>query len=317
MAIRPTLRHKQSLAESGDTAVLEDKGDTNTNAGLDNEGQQEQALRTEQVAQGDDELISRLARRFGWRPKEELDRVPNNWLDAKDYLERTPDQLTPERFEELRAQKKALEDRLRRSAQAAADAIEDSRRQARIEAQAEIRAAAEAQDPERAEQAAKRLAEIPSGPPPQTVAWIGKNPWFESDPLARDFATSIVNARAKAGASIDDQLEAAESEVRRRFPEHFPAEQRQERAEERPSTEGGRQTEVRLSESRRVQTAPAVAEGARGGGGAPKEKGFNDIPAGDRALYQQKLARKFEGRGMTPEEAKAKWAKAYWREIGE
>lgn len=316
MAIRPTLRHKQSLAETGDTATLEDAGAANTNPTLDNAGQEEQALRTGQVAQGDDELIPRIARRFGWRPKEELDRVPNNWLDAKDYLERTPDQLTPERFEELRAQKRALEERLRRSAQAAADAIEDSRRQARIEAQAEIRAAAEAQDPERAELAAKRLAEIPSGPPPQTVAWIGKNPWFETDPLARDFATSIVNARAKAGASIDDQLDAAESEVRKRFPEHFPAEKRQERTEERPS-EGGRSTEVRLSESRRVQAAPAVAEGARGGGGAPKEKGFNDIPAGDRALYQQKLARKFEGRGKTPEEAKAIYAKAYWRELGE
>lgn len=310
MALRPLAQRRQSAL------VLPDQVDDKdpANEGLDEAQQIQQPLRTGQVAQGDDEAIQRIAARLGHRLLEEWDRDPSKWKDHRKFLEEAPD-----KFDELRARNKELEERSKRSAQAAADAIEDARRQARIEAQAEIRAAAEAQDPERAEKAAQRLAEIPAGPPPQTVAWIAQNPWFETDPLAQSVARAITQRVEKAGGTIDDQLAAATAEIRKRFPEHFPGATR-EPVREEPRRETPRepaQTEVRLSDSRRVQTAPAVSEGSRGGAGATKEKGWNDVPKAEREIFSQKLERQFVNRGLKPEEARAKWAASYWRNVGE
>lgn len=274
-----------------DEPQIEGEDDANTQP-LDEASPQEQSLRTGQVSQGDDDFVAALARRAGHLPKEEWKRDPNKWVDAKTYLERLPDELD------------SLKERNRRTAQAAADAIEDQRRQARIDAQAEIRAAAEAQDPERAETAAKRLAQV-SGPPPQTVTWMGRNAWFNEDPDAQLLAVNEINRIAASGGSIEDQLEAAEAKVRRRFPEHFGQ-------AERPEPEG----EVKLSE-RRVSQPPAVQGGQRGGEIRTKEKGFADIPPGDRALYAKHFSRRFESSGLKPDEAQAKYARSYWANRGE
>ncbi len=265
------------------TPVVED----DTKPPIDEGQEQGQSLRSGQVEDGQ-AFIESVAKRAGWTPKEEWTRDPVKWTDAATYLENTPKEV------------KTLKERLSRTAQAAADAIEDQRRQARIDAQAEVRKAAEDKDPEAAVAAADKLAQA-SGPDPQTVAWIGKNSWFEDDEDARTMAIRETNRLAATGASIREQLEGAEAKVRKRFPEHF---------EEAPKPK----EEVTLRESR--VAPPPVASGSRGGGAPSKEKGFADIPAGDRALYQKHFAPRFE-RTMKKEDAQAKYAASYWKNKGD
>lgn len=270
--------------------IIEGQDDADIQA-LD-EASQEGQTRSGQVSEADDDFISALAKRAGHTSKEEWKRDPTKWVDARTYLERLPEEV------------KTLQERNRRTAQAAADAIEDSRRQARIEAQAEVRAAAEANDPDRAEVAAQRLAKV-SGPPPQTVAWMGRNSWFNDDPDAQAMAVNEINRAAQAGASIEDQLSAAEAKIKKRFPEYFGQAERIEEPKE-----------ATLRETRHAATPPVVNQGTRGADVRTREKGFADIPAGDRALYQRHFAKRFEST-MKPEDAQKRYAASYWANKGD
>lgn len=271
---RTPAEQPPNSAEDGDVAVVDKDHKVDD-------------LRTGPV--GEDDFLISLARKAKWVPKEEWKRDPDKWTDHRTYLERLPAEL------------ETLQERNRRTAQAAADAIEDERRRARAEAQTEIRAAAEAKDPERAEKAAERLAEA-SGPHPQTVAWMGRNTWFTEDPDARMLAAAEIQRVGATGASVEDQLAAGEAKARKLFPHYFG------QAEEREEPK----KEVRLSER---TPPPALQGGTRGTGSHTKEKGFGEIPAGDRALYDKHFRRKYETY-LKPDEAQAKYAKAYWANKG-
>jgi len=130
------------------------------------------------------------------------------------------------------------------------------------------------------------------------MAWIGRNPWFNEDPDAQAMAVAEINRLAASKASIEDQLEGAEAKIRKRFPEYFGQAERPEPAE------------ARLSEVR--PAPPAVQRGTRGGESRPKEKGYADIPPGDKASYIRYFAKNYESYGLKPEEAQARYAKAYW-----
>ena len=253
---------------------------------LDGQGEGGQDYRKGPVSEDGLAFVREVAKRAGWTDRDEWTRDPDKWRDADEYLAETPKVI------------ETLQERLKRTGQAADAAIEEERRRAQVEARAEIRAAAEAQDPEAAEAAAAKLARN-SGPPPQTTAWIAKNQWFNTDSEAQAVAVAAVNRGAAAGLSIEDQLEAAEIAVKKRFPEHFPGEARRE--------------EVRLSERR----PPVVTPGTRTAPPSSREKTFGDIPAGDRAQYQRYFAKRMEGRGLSKAEAEAKYAKTYWAEQGE
>lgn len=246
---------------------------------LDEAPEQEQ-LRSGQV--GEDDFIQSLARRANWTPKEEWKRDPDKWVDAKTYLERLPDEL------------ESLKERNRRTAQAAEAAMEDERRRARQEALAELREAAKRDDPEAVRVAEQKLEQ--ATPHPETVAWVNRNAWFNEDRYAKAMAVEEVNRLAAQGATITEQLAGAEKLVREKFPEHFGEPKREVRMSERP--------------------APAVTSGSRGPSTTQREKGFADIPVGDRALYQKHFARRYEQR-MTPAEAQEKYAKSYWANKGD
>lgn len=260
------------------------------NEALDNGTQVVSEYRSGSV-EGELELARSVARRMGWTPQEEWKRDPARWVDAPEFLEKTPTELD------------TLKERLRRNSQAAADALEDERRKARIDAQNEIRAAAEAGDADRAARAAQQL-EKASGPPPQTVAWIGRNAWFNEDEDARLMATTEVNRLAAQGASIEDQLAAAEAKVKKRFPEHFG------QAETRREPEEVRTPDVR----REAPIAPKVQGGTRSTDSRPRARTFADIPPGDRALFDKHFRRRFEGQLGSKDAAETKYAASYWRE---
>lgn len=267
-------------------AVVDDAAEKN----LDNAPEAVSEYRSGEVAQGDDPFIEQLARRAKWTPKEEWKRDPDKWVDAKTYLERLPDEL------------ETVKDRLKRTAQAADAVIEDERRRARDEALQQVRAAAEAGEPEKAVQAAQRIEQV-AGPPPQVAAWIERNPWFKEDPLAHSIAAAESARLANQGLSIAEQLEGAERVVRQRFPEHFGEVQRRE-----PTLE------TKPEPKRQASQPPPVQGGTRGSVTPPRDKGFADIPAGDRALYEKHFAKRMTGMGLSAEEAQKRYAANYWRE---
>lgn len=247
-----------------------------------------------QVSEGELEMARNVAKRMGWTPKEAWKGDATRWRDAPEYLEETPRHL-----EEMR-------ERAKRAAQAAEAAFEDDRRRLLAQAEAGVKAAAEAKDPEAAAAAAKQLA-AHSGPSPRVSSWVAERPWYREDPAARAEATKAADLAAAAGYTEAEQLEAADLAVKRRFPEYYGASR-----EEAPRREAPKE-EVRLSEIKRPPTVNAPSRTTP----TPqnKERGYADLPQDVRRTFEQTLQRKFTNRGDTVEQAQSRYAKSYWREI--
>lgn len=241
------------------------------------------------IPEGERALARSLAKRMGWAPKESWTRDPAKWEDEIAFLEKTTTAV-----EDLQARNKALQERSERVNQAAAQAIEDERRRVRDEATKVIR---EADDPDVRAKAAERLAQN-AGPPPQTVAWIAKNPWFDTDPDAQALAIAAIQRAEKEGANIPDALAKGEDTVRKRFPEYF--------------ANGGEQ---RLSDVRRAAPiAPQVQNGTRAPSAAgPKEKGWAEIPRADRDAFDRHMLKAYHGKGLSDDKAHAEYAAGYWQ----
>jgi hypothetical protein len=276
---------------------------------VDNQQDAVQPVRTGQVADGDLELevSRRVARRMGWLDKEAwvaAGRNADTHVDAPDFLE-----FTPKRLE-------TLQERQKRWGQVAEEQAEQARREALAQARAEHEAAVRTGDVEAAGRAADKMVQA-KGPPPQTVAWIGRNPWFRTGPDAlEDEATAVtvaaIKRAEKSGASIEEQLQAGEAAAKRRFPELFDDVPQARREDPRPEPRQERQ-EVRLSEVR--PPAPQVAGGSRGGNGpvAKKEKGWMDIPSVERA-QMTRFVRSAQRKGISAEEAQNRMARTYWED---
>ena len=245
-------------------------------------------FRTGQVSEAELEVQRSGARRMGWVDKDEWTRDPTKWTDADQFLERTPTELT------------SLKDRLKRTGQAADAAIENARRLAREEAEAELRQATLSGNADLAVQAAHKVAQN-AGPDPRTVAWIGRNNWFNEDTAARTLAAAICDREASKGASHEEQLERAEQEVRKRFPEHFGETMRENNVEKRLSD---------------VRTAPAVQSGTRGQPTrSRRENGWDEIPSGDRQQLD-KFVKKMSTHSLSQKDAQARLAASYWANKG-
>ena len=256
---------------------------------LDDEDSSSQSSKRGPIAQSELDVARSVARRMGWVPLEEWTREPSSWVEADEFLDTTTKKIDN------------LKDRLKRTGQAADAAIEEARRRAREEAEMQLRQAARTGNEELAVQAARQVAQN-AGPDPRTVAWIGRNPWFNENPAARMVAAAICDQEAANGASIEDQLERAETEVRRRFPEHFSVMDREE-----PEMR-------RLSE---IRKPPSVQPGNRGTPPrSSKSNGWNDIPSGDR-VQLSKFVKKMATHNLSEADAQARLAASYWANKGD
>ena len=234
------------------------------------------------IPEGVREILRPIVSKMGWAPKEDWKRDPAEWRDELQFLEQTPEVIT------------RLKEQGERQARAAAAAIEEERSRKAEEATRIIR---ESDDPKIREAAAQSLRES-VGPPPQTVAWMAKNPWFDSDPEAKQVAVRAIQRGVAIGLSIEDQLAAGEEAAKRVFPQYFSA-----------------GTEQRLSDVRRqAPTPPQVQEGSRATASQPKEKGWAEVPRADREAFERHLLKAFMSKGQTREQAQAKYAESYWRE---
>ena len=261
------LRIRNKEAEiAAQPAPAEAQNSTQTD-GID--AQAETAIVAEAgLGQADESPVQRYAKRFGWKPPEEFDGDPAKCQDAETYLERAADEDA-----RLKEQLRESRERLRRQGQVAADLADQAALRAREELAAEIRRKAEAGDTQGVSEATQRL--IQATPDGRVEAWVTRNPWFRTDPKAEMVARATAEEAKRMGASTEAQLEAAEAEVRKRFPEHFGQD------DHRTNGSG----EVRLSDRR----APLVEGGTRAA--APirsRAKTWDDIPGQDR--YQMTTA---------------------------
>ncbi len=252
-----------------------------------------QDARTGLIPADEEAIAERVAKRLGWKSREEWgDRAPANWMPASQFLERTPTEI------------ENLKDRLKRTGQAAETAIEDARKRAVQEAEIALRAAAKTGNEEAAVAAARVVAEN-SGPDPRVTAWIAARPWFNQDVIARRLAIAVCDDGARAGKSVEDQLDAAEAEVRRRFPEHYP---------QSPAPAVDSREEPQETRMSQMRTPPVVAPGQRGSAPPVSRQtgpGWNDIPAADRQSLS-KFVRKMATHNVSEADAQKRLAASYW-----
>lgn len=214
--------------------------------------------------------IEQVAYDLGWRPKDEFKGDETAWKPAADYIRAGKDIQTG-MARELKAVRETLENVSRTSGQI----MQEQLQRQKAELEKEYQQAWLEGDRSEADRIQRELghieqrAQAPQPIPAAVTDFAQRNSaWFQRDPLATDLAIQTADKMARAGYSAEDQVKAAEREVRRAYPELFP----------------------------QPQKAPAVAA-PQSREAAPRQgkRGFHDMPPA-----AQKMARDMVERGVIP-----------------
>jgi hypothetical protein len=179
-----------------------------------------QALEAPPEEEQREPTASEIAAELGWKPKDQWTGEPDAWKPAAEFIKAGRD-IQQGTAREL----KAMREQVERLSATSATILQQELAKKDAEWRAQIAQATEEGD---TATVLKLTEERPApastqpGPDPTVAAWVAKNPWMNTDPLAASVAREISVRLAKEGHSTADQLAAAEKEVKRRFPEHFP-----------------------------------------------------------------------------------------------
>ena len=212
--------------------------------------------------------IEALASEMGWRPKEQYEGDPEKWKPADQFIKdgRDIQRTTARELREIR-------ETVGRMASTHSQLMDQQLRERDEFWKAKQQEAWEANDKPTFEQASAIREQIakaaPQGPPPEVDSWVKRNAWFTADPVAHNFAVQV--CELNKNLPYGQQLELAEKEVRKRFPEHFPA----------PAKAPAQ-----------VAASTTRAAPSRGNG-----KTFNDLPR-----EAQEAAKRFEAERGVPKE---------------
>lgn len=221
------------------------------------------------------EPIVNLAMEMGWAPREQYRGDPDKWKPADQFIRDGRD-IQQSTARELRAMREQMD----RMSGVTSQIVQDKVAERDAYWKAQFNQAVEEGDTEKAnrliEQRPTAQAHSP-GVPAETTAWIGKNEWFNKDPLAQARAIEICD-RLKH-LPVSEQLAQAERGIRKEFPEHFATP-----AKQPPSTQTGM--------SRKAAPSNRV-------------RGFADMPAESQAVARDMIRRNPD---LTPEA----FAKSYW-----
>lgn len=205
------MAEKTAAAEAGeelDATAEEQQGADQTNR------------QDEIVADDEPEAIVTLARDMGWRPKEEFKGDPEQWKPATDFI-RAGHDIQKNLGKELKSLRSTVDTMQRTST----TLLEQRLAEQREELTNRFNAAVEDGDADTARKLSTqidKLAPPKAGPPPEATAFAEKHAaWFNKDPLATALAVETSNKLAHL--SVGEQLAAAEREVRRAYPDLFPA----------------------------------------------------------------------------------------------
>lgn len=176
--------------------------------------------------------IAELASEMGWSPKDKWQGDPEKWKPAAEFI-RTGHDIQKTLSRELKGVKQEVE----RFGRVAADITEERVRQRDEHWQNKLAEAVDAGDLDAARQASNEISKLsaskqPAAPPSEVADWIGKNEWFNKDPLAQ-FRAKEISDRLQH-LPVSEQLAQVERAIRKEFPEHFPA-----AAKQPPATQTG------------------------------------------------------------------------------
>ena len=227
-------------------------------------GEPEKAAETKPEVSPDPQTEKALKK--GWKPLEEFEGDPDEWVDAAEFNRRQP------LFEEIRKHRRHaqdLEKKLESTTKFVQGIEERVRKQTLAEIEAERRKAVEDGDVEAFEEADKKYqdaAKEPEAPkeeaqdeiPQEVQDFAARNKsWFEQNAAMTEDAVSFTKFYTGRGKPLPEALELAERDIKAKYPAFF-----------------------KNPNQRRAQT---VSAGTREQGG--KAIGYNDLSAEQKAVF--------------------------------
>jgi hypothetical protein len=289
-----------------------------------------------------DDEVSGLARRLGWKPQNEYRGPPDRWVDARAFVEtadRNPAvmwsnlQTLDKRHATLEREARETKTKLEQAVTLISDLTEQSRTigqraydRARRDLIAEREAAVEAGDKvafakvdgeladlEKSKPQPKAAATSPPQnnqppPPPQEVQdWGRQNPWFYSDLELQGEANALhmTLLNSRPDLSVADNLATVSRTIKALHPEKFP-----NRAAATPPKQANGHDD---GEDPPVGERPSAV--SRATPGRPK-RDFNSVPRESKAQfnrYKEMIGRKDGAKPLT----EAEWAANYWDQFPE
>lgn len=235
-----------------------------------------------------------LAREMGWYPPDEYKGDPDKWRSAEEYIKHGV-QNTKALKRDLKTVKDTADRLARTSASITAKALADQR----AELEAIHERAVEDGDKDAARDAVKELRKLDSQELPTQADtkrlvddFAGRNDWYGTHPAATDHAAYIAAKIAKTGGSVEEQLEAAEADVRKKFPHLFDDEPYEKTQRKAPAVHGN---------SSRTAVPPS------------REKGVSDLPREARQAGED-YVKMINQRLPNAKYTLADYAKTYWSE---
>jgi hypothetical protein len=168
--------------------------------------------------------VETLAMDLGWRPKDQFRGDPEKWKPAEDFIRAGRD-IQRSMSQEL----KEVKDTVTRISSTSQTLLEQQLAERDAFWAAKQKEAEEESDIgayKQATEARQSLQGSRDGPPPPEIqSFVQRSPWFgyNGNRLATRVAIEVAEEKARQGRPPNEQAEAAEAEVKKRFPELFPA----------------------------------------------------------------------------------------------
>lgn len=198
-----------------------------------------------------------LARQGGWKPLEEWDKAPEDWVDAKTF------NRNGEYMERIKSQSSLIKKLEKRQAQTEAtlkDLAEHHNKVKELEydrALKDLKAlkkdALDLGDHERVVEIDDKILDLKKADDKKTVAsntpemhedvieWIENNPWYNSDPAlagaANGIVADIINKEPHLQGQVREVLDRATTKLKEEFPQKFGVKPKNSRVTEPSSTE--------------------------------------------------------------------------------
>lgn len=175
----------------------------------------------------------------GWRPKDEWEGDPDQWIDAGEYVRRGP---LFEKIDSLNRQAKE-NNKVIKALQEHLEKVRQGEYKAHLEAlRLEKKEALEEGDADRLIEIDEKIAEAKatekiekleakqeaSQPDPRFVAWVNKNPWYINDQELQSFAdeVGIIYKNRNPDTDPTDVLEYVSKRVQKEYPDKFKNERK-------------------------------------------------------------------------------------------
>lgn len=171
---------------------------------------------------------------LGWRPEEEWDGSPEDFIDAKEFVRRQPlfDKISglSKHVKNLEQSFEALKQHHTRvkevEFQRAVDTLQKARRQAMRDGETEQALAIEEkiEDIQSQKQEFEELQKeqpSPQAPNPAFVSWMEQNKWYQKDDAMTAYADTLGVKLKQQGLDNDEILKRVTVEVRKEFKHKF------------------------------------------------------------------------------------------------